>query len=66
MALVGQSGPAIGLPSQRLSGHQVATTFLVLQQPLVWTPYPPKGPTCHRHEDSWILDWFWGDLCHRY
>lgn len=65
MALVGQSGPAIGLLSQRLSGHQVATTFLVLVL-AAFSPdsVPSKGP--HLPQDSWILDGFWGDLCHRY
>lgn len=45
MALAGQSGPATGLLSHRLNGHQVATASLVLV-PAASSPdsMPSKGP----------------------
>lgn len=46
MALATLSGPSTGLLSHRQSGHQVATTSLVLA-PAASSP----DPTGHRHKD---------------
>lgn len=42
MALAGQSGPAIGFLSHRLSGHQVTTTSPVL---VLTTSSPDSAPS---------------------